>query len=281
MITKIALVQMSCSKDKNDNIKKAVRLISKAADSGAKIVCLPEIFFSTYFPQHLGINYFELAETIPGPTIDALSKIVREKKIYLVAPIFEKEKDRAFYNTAVLICPDGNISGKYRKNHIPHNEGYQEKYYFRPGNLGYPVFETPYGNIAVSICWDHWFVETQRIYALNGADIIFSPTALGLCDFHSTKINKKYMEKWEMMLRGQAIQNGVFLAVNMRTGVEDKIDFCGGSFVADPNGEIISKLGVEEDVLYADIDLDLVRLRHTHQQFLRDRRPDTYQKIVE
>lgn len=281
MITKIALVQMSCSKDKNDNIKKAVRLISKAADGGAKIVCLPEIFFNTYFPQHLDINYFELAETIPGHTIDALSKIVREKKIYLIAPIFEKENDRVFYNTAVLIDPDGNISGKYRKNHIPHNEGYQEKYYFCPGNLGYPVFETPHGNISVSICWDHWFVETQRIYALNGADIIFSPTALGLCDFHSTKINKKYMEKWEVMLRGQAIQNGVFLAVNMRTGVEDKIDFCGGSFVADPNGEIISKLGVEEDILYADIDLDLVRLRHTHQQFLRDRRPDTYQKIVE
>lgn len=267
---KIGLIQTRCSDNQNSNIQKTISYIHEVATKGAQIVCLQEVFGHLYFPQTMNVQHFELAEPENGPTIQKLSAVAKQHQIYLIVPIFEIENNH-YYNTAIVLNPEGRMEGKYRKTHIPLNTGYQEKYYFKPGNLGYPVFKTPLCTFGISICWDHWFVETQRAYALQGCEIVFSPTALGSCNFAEAHIDASYQEIWETMLRGQCIQNGIFMAVMNRTGKEENIDFWGNSLVCDPKGKVIEKLDSQEGVLVADINLTTCHEWLTHQQFFRDR----------
>jgi N-carbamoylputrescine amidase len=266
---KIGLIQAKASPDKQENIDKAIINIKEAAAKGAKIICLQELFNTLYLAQEINIANFSLAEQIPGFTTHQLCPLAKKLRIYLIVPIFEVE-NRHFYNSAVVIDPEGEIIGKYRKNHIPQNAGYQEKYYFRPGNLGYPVFETPYCKFGISLCWDQWFVEPQRAYGKQGCHIVFSPTAVGFCNYTDVYIDNDYLEIWKTMFKGQCIQNGIYFAVANRVGRENNIEFYGQSAVYAPRGDVVEELGDEEDILIADIDLDKCREWIDHQQFWRD-----------
>lgn len=266
---KIGLVQAAASSVKQKNIDKAIINITKAAEQGAKIVCLQELFNTLYLAQHISINNFSLAETIPGFTTHQMCPVARKLKLYLIVPIFESDS-RHYYNTAVVIDPEGEIIGKYRKTHIPQNAGYQEKYYFRPGNIGYPVFDTPYCKFGISICWDHWFVEAQRAYGKQGCHIVFSPTAIGFCNHPDVYIDQDYLEVWRTMLRGQCIQNGIYLAIANRTGKEENIDFYGKSAVFGPRGNVVAELDDQEKVLVTEIDVNKCNEWMDHQQFWRD-----------
>lgn len=265
----VALIQAAASTDKVANIEKAVTNIEQAAAKQAQIICLTESFSTWFFPQEINIANFALAETVPGPTINKLAKVAKQLNVYLISPLFEVE-NRHYYNTAVVINPDGEIVGKYRKNHIPQNAGFQEKYYFRPGNLGYPVFETPWCRFGISICWDHWFVEPQRAYGIQGCHIVFSPTALGYCDFADVHIDKDYLEIWKTMFRGQCIQNGIYIAVANRVGKEQSVNFFGQSAIYGPKGNTVACLDEQEDILVTEVDVYKCEEWMNHQQFWRD-----------
>jgi N-carbamoylputrescine amidase len=267
----IGLIQSSAAISKEENIDKAITNIEKAAVKGAQIICLGEMFGSLYFPHSISINNFSLAETIPGFTTNKMAAVAKRLGVYLIVPIFEVE-DRCYYNTAAVINPDGSIVGKYRKNHIPQNAGFQEKYYFKPGNLGYPVFETPFCKFGISICWDHWFVEPQRAYGIQGCHIVFSPTAVGYCDFSDVHIDKDYLEIWKTMFRGQCIQNGIYIAVANRVGKEQSVGFFGNSAVYAPRGNTVASLDEDEGVLVTEIDVNQCETWMRHQQFWRDLR---------
>lgn len=266
---KIGLIQFAGSSHKQENIDKAIVAIEKAAAKGAKIICLQELFNTLYVAQEININNFSLAESIAGFTIHQLCPLAKKLNIYLIAPIFEVE-NRHFYNTAVVINSEGEVVGKYRKNHIPQNAGYQEKYYFRPGDLGYPVFETPFCKFGISICWDHWFVEPQRAYGKQGCHIVFSPTATGFCNYPDVYIDEDYLGVWRAMVKGQCIQNGFYFAVVNRVGRENNIRFYGKSAIYAPRGDVVAELGDKEEVLVADINIDKCKEWVEHQQFWRD-----------
>ncbi len=266
---KIGLVQISCTENTNQNIEKTIAYIKKAKEQGAQIVCLQEVFSEIYFPQDINDASFELAQPIDSPLIQIMSEAAKKNDVCLIVPFFEKDND-SYYNTSVVLNSQGEVAGKYRKNHIPQNNGYQEKYYFKPGNLGFPVFKINDCRFGISICWDHWFTETQRAYGKQGCDIVFSPTALGFCDFSGAHIDKNYQKIWKKMIQGQCIQNGIYMVVVNRTGIEKGIQFWGNSLVCDPKGNIISNLDSDEGVLVVNIDLNIGRNWLSHQQFWRD-----------
>jgi N-carbamoylputrescine amidase len=268
---KIGLIQTASSMLKEENINKTIASIEEAAAQKAQIICLMETFNTWYFPQEININNFSLAETVPGYTVDKMAAVAKRLNVYLIVPIFEVE-NRHYYNTSVVINSGGNIIGKYRKNHIPQNAGFQEKYYFKPGNLGYPVFETPFCKFGISTCWDHWFVEPQRAYGIQGCHIVFSPTAQGYCDFADVHIDKDYIEIWKTMFRGQCIQNGVYIAIANRVGKEKSVDFFGNSIIYGPKGNTVASLGEKEGVLVTEIDINQCEEWMRHQQFWRDLR---------
>lgn len=268
---KIALIQTASGMSKEANIKKAIENIEKAGAEKAQIICLTESFNTWFFPQEINIANFSLAESIPGFTINEMIKVAKRLAVYLIVPIFEVD-NRHYYNTAVVINPVGEIIGKYRKNHIPQNAGFQEKYYFRPGNLGYPVFETPFCKFGISICWDHWFVEPQRAYGIKGCHIVFSPTAIGYCDFADVHIDKDYLEIWKTMFRGQCIQNGIYMAIANRVGKERSVDFFGLSAIYGPKGNTVASLDDKEGNLVTEIDISECDEWMNHQQFWRDLR---------
>lgn len=271
MELKVGLIQMHCGHDRKEIVKKTLEDIDQAADKGAKIVALQELFNGVYFPQYIDDKYYDWAEPIPGPTVHAMQEKAREHGIVIVVPIYEKAIPGVYYNTAVVINTDGELLGRYRKNHIPDLPMFHEKFYFKPGNLGYPVFKTPFGNVAVYICYDRHFPEGPRIFGLHGADIIFVPTA--------TKGSYKYL--WEIELKAHAIANGLFVAGINRVGVEDKMDFYGSSFVTNPRGEIIAMANDKTDeVLVVDVDFDMNRQIRNLWQFYRDRRPETYLEMI-
>jgi len=283
--TQIALVQMRCGPEPDANLAYALELIDDAAKSGAEIVCLPELFRSQYFCQSENHDNFSLAETIPGPSTEALTKLAQEKSIVIVASLFEKRAAGVYHNTAVVIDADGNILGKYRKMHIPDDPSYYEKFYFTPGDLGFQSWKTARGNLGVCVCWDQWYPEAARLTALRGAEILFYPTAIGWHPREKEKYGAAQFSAWQTMQRSHAIANGCFVAAANRVGHEapaggDGIEFWGQSFICAPSGEILAQGSVDrEEVVSAEVEWRRVNEHRTHWPFLRDRRVDAYAGI--
>lgn len=281
----LGLVQMRCAADPRENLARAVAKTREAAERGAQIVCLQELFTSQYFCQIEDHKYFDLAEPIPGPSTDALGEVAREKGVVIVASLFEKRGPGVYHNTAAIIDADGKYLGKYRKMHIPDDPGFYEKFYFTPGDLGFRAWETAHGRIGVCVCWDQWYPEAARLTALRGAQILFYPTAIGWHPGEKAEWGERQHDSWETIQRSHAIANGCFVAVPNRVGHEapdggEGIEFWGRSFVADPSGQIIAKAGEsEEEILVVEIDLAAIDQQRTHWPFLRDRRIDAYDGI--
>lgn len=273
----VGLIQMSCGPKPEANLQKAIARIGEAAKGGAQIVCLQELFRTQYFCQTEDIEFFKLAETIPGPTTDELSKVARENKIVIVASVFEKRTAGIYHNTAVVIDVDGKIVGKYRKMHIPDDPLYYEKFYFTPGDLGFQTHDTKFGKIGALVCWDQWFPEAARLTALSGAQFLFYPTAIGWLPDEKKEMNEAQHSAWETIQRAHAIANGVYVVVVNRVGREGKLTFWGQSFVADPFGRVIARASAnKEEVLVVECDLDKIEETRQNWPFLRDRRIDFY-----
>lgn len=279
----IGLLQMALSKNPDDNLKKAVDWVNKAVKKGARVICLPELFRSQYFCQKEDIENFNLAETIPGPSTDALSKIAKKNEVVIVASLFEKRARGIYHNTIALINTDGEISGLYRKMHIPDDPSYYEKFYFTPGDLGYKSFVTEFGNIGTLVCWDQWYPESARLTALKGASVIFYPTAIGWHPNEKAEHGQPQFDSWRTIQRGHAIANGIYVAAVNRVGLEKTdadspgIEFWGSSFVADPQGIVIAEASVDkEEILLAEVDTARIEYIRRNWPFLRDRRIDSY-----
>jgi N-carbamoylputrescine amidase len=274
---KVGLVQMSCGENPAANLAKAIERLKAAAKKGAQIICLQELFRSRYFCQSEDQRNFKLAESIPGPSTEALGKIAREEKIVIVASLFERRSAGIYHNTAVVIDADGSLAGKYRKMHIPDDPLYYEKFYFTPGDLGFPSFQTRYAKIAVLVCWDQWFPEGARAAALSGAQILFYPTAIGWIPGEPREVAQNQRNAWELIQRSHAVANGVYVASVNRVGREGKIKFWGHSFVAGPFGELIAHAGGgREEILIAKCELQKIEVTRQSWPFLRDRRIDAY-----
>lgn len=276
----VGLIQMSCDEKPERNLRKAIARIGNAAKQGAQIVCLQELFRSQYFCQTEDIELFKLAETIPGPTTDALTKVARQRKVVIVASLFEKRAAGVYHNTSVIIDASGKIVGKYRKMHIPDDPLYYEKFYFTPGDLGFQSHNTAYGKVGALVCWDQWFPEAARLTALSGAEFIFYPTAIGWLPGEKPEMNEAQHSAWETIQRAHAIANGLYVVVVNRVGHEGKLTFWGQSFVADPFGRIIAKASSDqEEVLVVECDLNRIEETRQNWPFLRDRRIDAYQGL--
>jgi N-carbamoylputrescine amidase len=274
---KLGLVQMSCGKDPAANLAKALSRIRLAAKKGAQIVCLQELFRSQYFCQSEDQRNFKLAETIPGPTSEALGQLARQMRLVIIASLFEKRSAGVYHNTAVVFDADGSIAGRYRKMHIPDDPLYYEKFYFTAGDLGFPSFQTRYAKLAVLVCWDQWFPEGARLAALSGAQILFYPTAIGWIPHEPRAMALNQRSAWEIIQRSHAVANGVYVASVNRVGREGKIKFWGNSFIAGPFGEVIAHAGGErEEILMAQCDLRKIEETRQSWPFLRDRRIDAY-----
>jgi N-carbamoylputrescine amidase len=277
----LGLVQMSCSTNPEENLRKILERIEEAANRGANIVSTQELFRSQYFCQEESHDNFGLAETIPGPSTDALSKLAARREIVIVASLFEKRAPGIYHNTAVVIDADGTLLGKYRKMHIPDDPLYYEKFYFTPGDTGFRSFQTKYANIGTLVCWDQWFPEAARLTALQGAEILFYPTAIGWHPSEKNEYGERQVNSWEVIQRSHAIANGVFVAAVNRVGHEGDpkggIEFWGHSFVSDPSGQLLTTGSHnEEEILIVPIDLSQVEFARLHWPFLRDRRVDAY-----
>ncbi len=279
----VGLVQMSCSPDKQENLNKAIQKITEAAGKGAQIVCLQELFTSLYFCDTENYDHFQLAESIPGPSTEVLSKVAKELNVVIIASLFEKRTQGLYHNTTAVIDADGTYLGKYRKMHIPDDPAYYEKFYFTPGDLGYKVFETKYAKVGVLVCWDQWYPEAARITALKGAEILFYPTAIGWATSQDEATNKEQYNAWQTIQRSHAVANGVHVVSVNRVGYEQDgaMKFWGGSFVSNPFGSLLYLASHDnEEVHVQEIDLDLTDRYRTHWPFLRDRRIDSYLPIT-
>lgn len=284
-IVTLGLIQMSCDKEPASNFEKAMERISQAARKGAQVICLQELFRSQYFCQSEDYSSFKLAEPIPGPTLDALCKLAEQRAVVIIASLFEKRAEGLYHNTAVVIDADGAYLGKYRKMHIPDDPLYYEKFYFAPGDLGFKAWKTRYGKIGVLVCWDQWYPEAARLTALQGAEILLYPTAIGWHPKEKAKYGIAQHSAWEMIQRSHAVANGCYVASANRVGHEapaggDGIEFFGQSFVADPSGQILARASADqEENLIVEVDLAKVDTTRTHWPFLRDRRIDAYGDI--
>ena len=279
----VGLVQMSCVKDAQPNIDRAIKGIRDAAAKGAQIVWLQELFTSLYFCDVEDYGNFKLAEAIPGPTTETLGKVASELGVVIIASLFEKRAEGLYHNTTAVIDADGAYLGKYRKMHIPDDPAYYEKFYFTPGDLGYKVFETKFAKIGVLICWDQWYPEAARITALMGAEILFYPTAIGWATSQDASTNMEQYNAWQTMQRAHAISNGVHVVSVNRVGIEQNglMKFWGGSFVSNPFGSLEYLASHdEEETAVVKIDLSKTDFYRTHWPFLRDRRIDSYQPIT-
>ena len=276
----VGLVQMTCAPEPAANMKKAIARIGEAAKRGAQIVCLQELFRSQYFCQTEDIELFKLAETIPGPSTEALCKVARRHKIVIIASLFERRAAGLYHNTAVIIDTDGEITGKYRKMHIPDDPLYYEKFYFTPGDLGFASHDTGFGKIGTLVCWDQWFPEAARLTALSGAQLLFYPTAIGWLPDEDEEMNEAQHQAWETIQRGHAIANGVYVVAVNRVGAEGKLKFWGQSFVVDPFGRIVARAAADkEEILIVECNLDLLERTRQNWPFLRDRRIESYQGL--
>ena len=280
---KVGVVQMSCSGDKQANLQKAIDKINEAAAKGAQIVCLQELFTSLYFCDVEDYDNFKLAESIPGPSTDALSKIAKDLGVVIIASLFEKRAQGLYHNTTAVLDADGTYLGKYRKMHIPDDPAYYEKFYFTPGDLGYKVFATKFAKIGVLICWDQWYPEASRITALMGAEILFYPTAIGWATSQDEATNTEQYNAWQTIQRSHSVANGLHVVSVNRVGFEQNgaMKFWGSSFVSNPFGTILYKAPHEEEEVHVEeLDLDKTDRYRTHWPFLRDRRIDSYQQIT-
>ena len=286
-IVNVGLIQMSCSDNLEQNFDKTVGYFEQAVSQGAQIVCTQELFKSRYFCQVVDNSLFGLAEEIneQTATLQRLQTLAADLKIVIIASLFEKRATGLYHNTAVVIDADGSYLGKYRKNHIPDDPGYYEKYYFTPGDLGYPVFRTRYADVGVLICWDQWFPEAARLVAMQGAEIIFIPTAIGYTPSVTSNVDgSDYNEAWLTVQQGHAVANACYLAAVNRVGVEKAaigdsvINFWGNSFITNPYGQVLKKASTETDeILVYPVDLSLVEELRDGLPFpFRDRRVDTY-----
>jgi N-carbamoylputrescine amidase len=280
------LIQIALEKNVNLNLKKACDWVDKAAKSDAQVICLPELFRTQYFCQKEDIDYFNLAETIPGPSTDAIGKIAKQNKVVVIVPVFEKRAPGIYHNTAVVIDTEGNIAGLYRKMHIPDDPAFYEKFYFTPGDLGYKTFSTEFGKIGTLICWDQWYPEGARLTALKGASILFYPTAIGWHPHEKDEHGKPQFDSWMTIQKSHAIANGVYVASVNRIGLEKEnansvgLEFWGSSFVCDPQGIVIAQGSTnKEEIVMAEIDTERIEYIRRNWPFLRDRRIDSYSGI--
>ena len=269
---RLAGVQIACVEDKGRNIEKAIAFADVAIEKGAQIICFQELFTTSWFPKEMNEGHFSLAETAQGPSIERMRELAVAHEVVLICPVFEAGDERRFYNSAVIIDAGGTILGSYRKIHVPQIPLWEERYYFAPGNHGFPVFETRFGTIGVQICWDNFFPEGSRILASKGAEIIFSPTAAA---FASQK-------KWETVITANAITNGVYVFRVNRVGREEKQDFYGMSFCVSPEGELLGPpAGMKEGIALIDIDLKQIQKVRREWPFSKDRRPEAYGEICQ
>lgn len=283
----IGLAQLAFSKNTEENLVKAVSKIEQAANAGAHIICLPELFRSQYFCQTEDISNFNLAENIPGPSTEAISQVAKKLKVSVIVTIFEKRSSGVYHNSLVVINTDGKILGIYRKMHIPDDPGYYEKYYFAPGDLGYKNFSTSFGKIGTLICWDQWYPEAARLTSLQGAAVLFYPTAIGWHPYEKEKHGRAQYESWLTIQRGHAVANGIYVAAVNRIGLEKVdddstgIEFWGQSFICDPQGLIIAQASSDkEEIILAEIDPERIEYIRHNWPFLRDRRIDSYLDIT-
>jgi len=280
-IVTLGLIQMSADEKTEDNLAKAMERIAAAAKKGAQIVCLQELFRSRYFCQSENQRNFRLAESIPGPTTEALSALAEARQIVIVASVFERRSAGVYHNTAVILDADGSIAGIYRKMHIPDDPLYYEKFYFTPGDLGFPSFQTRYAKVSALVCWDQWFPEGARSAALSGAQILIYHTAIGWIPNEPKLIAGQQRDAWELIQRSHAVANGVYVASVNRVGREGRIKFWGNSFVAGPFGEIVAHAdGEREEILLANCDLGRTEEIRQSWPFLRDRRIDAYGPLL-
>jgi N-carbamoylputrescine amidase len=289
---RVGLVQMSATSDPDHNLLHAMEWVRKAAAQGAQIICLPELFQTQYFCQREDAALFDLAEAIPGPTTVKLSGLAKELKIVLVASLFEKRARGVYHNTAVMFDKDGTLLGLYRKMHIPDDPLYYEKFYFTPGDLGFKAFDTGVGRVGTLVCWDQWYPEGARLTALQGANLLFYPTAIGWHPAEKTEFGVAQHDAWRTIQRAHAIANGVYVAVVNRVGKETGdirgnavpgagLEFWGGSFLCDPFGRVIAEASHDkEEILIGEIDLKALEDTRRNWPFLRDRRIDSYGDIT-
>ena len=276
---------MSCSLDPRENLAKAETRVREAAASGAQIVCLQELFRSQYFCREENPDFFELAEPVPGPSTEALANLARGLNVVLIGSLFERRAAGIYHNTAAVLDADGSLLGKYRKMHIPDDPLYYEKFYFTPGDLGFPNFDTRYGRIGVLVCWDQWYPEGARLASLGGANIIFYPTAIGWHPSEKQEFGAAQLDAWRTIQRAHAIANGVFVAAANRVGFEGTpqsgLEFWGHSFVCDPFGQVLAEASSDkEEILIVECDPSRVEEVRRNWPFLRDRRIDAYGPIV-
>ncbi|GAC1643797.1 MAG: carbon-nitrogen hydrolase [Acidobacteriaceae bacterium] len=289
----VGLVQMSMSPDPEDNFERALQKVRSAAEDGADVICLPELFRTQYFCQKEDLAYFDLAEPVPGPSTKRLAELAREKQVVIIASLFEQRARGLYHNTAAVLDDDGSLAGIYRKMHIPDDPLYYEKYYFTPGDLGFKCFDTAVGSVGTLVCWDQWYPEGARLTALQGANILFYPTAIGWHPAERQAWGDAQHDAWRTMQRSHAISNGVFVAAVNRVGLEhgdvngnrvdgDGIQFFGATFLCDPFGRILAEASHDkEETLIVPIDLSLIDQVRRNWPFLRDRRIDAYLPVAQ
>lgn len=279
---KVALIQAAVNDDAPAEVLAGtLAKIRRAAAGGAHIICLQELFLTRYFCRVQDPQLFDLAEPIPGPTTAALAEVARECGVVVVGSLFEARAAGLYHNTAVVIDADGEVLGRYRKMHIPQDPGFEEKFYFTPGDTGFRVWKTRFGVIGVLVCWDQWYPEAARLAALKGAKILFYPTAIGWLAEEKARVGSAQHTAWETVQRGHAVANGCYVAAVNRVGVEDEIEFWGQSFVANPYGEVIGRAAVDrEELLLVDCDMGMLEEFRRIWPFFRDRRIDAYGDIL-
>jgi len=282
----LGLLQHACSPDPAANLQKALELAERAAEQGANIICTQELFRSQYFCQSEDHANFQLAEPIPGPSTEAFQALAKKHGVVVIASLFEKRASGLYHNTAVIIDADGSLLGVYRKMHIPDDPLFYEKFYFTPGDTGFRAWETKFGKIGVLVCWDQWYPEGARLTAMQGAEILFYPTAIGWHPGEKEEYGANQHGAWETIQRSHAVANGCYVAAPNRIGLErpvggDGIEFWGQSFVAGTSGQILAKASADrEEVLLVPVDLGKVDVTRTHWPFLRDRRIDAYGELT-
>jgi N-carbamoylputrescine amidase len=284
---KIALTQVSLDGQPEDNLKKCTEWVRKAAERGADVVCLPELYSSFYFCQSENTAYFDLAEPLGGVSYQAFSTLARELQVVIIVPFFERRMAGIYHNTAYIMDKDGRQAGLYRKMHIPDDPSYYEKFYFTPGDLGFQAVDTQAGKIGTLICWDQWYPEGARLTAMQGAEVLFYPTAIGWHPHEKEQFGDKQYDAWVTVQRGHAIANGIYVAACNRIGYEKPepntsgIEFWGASFIAGPQGEILAKASHDqEEIITATVDLDYMEEVRRNWPFLRDRRIDAYNDMT-
>ena len=280
-VRRIGLVQQAAHDDRERSLALAEEGVRAAAAQGAELISLQELFRTPYFPQVESAEHFDLAESIPGPTSERMSKLAAGLGVVLIVPLFEKRAAGLYHNSALVLDTDGSQAGLYRKMHIPDDPGFYEKFYFAPGDTGFHAIDTSLGRIGMLICWDQWFPEAARLLALDGAEILFYPSAIGWLEGESEEENNAQRESWITVQRGHAIANGVFVAATNRVGREGKLSFFGSSFVCDPQGRMLAQAGTDhEQVLVVDCPMRRVEEQRRGWPFLRDRRIDAYADLL-